>query len=729
MVNQQKVSTSRTPGASGWRALAGPLVLLAVLVAAGRLGGHYWQAIQEQVATMGAGGVVLFWLAQTALAICAFPASVLGFSAGAIFGWTGGLALSFSASLAAGMVMFLLGRGVMHDRVQDFIESRPTLRRLDVLARRQSLRFIILTRLAPFNYGLASYVLAAGRPPAAHYLAGLAGILPSTVVWVWLGSLAGRSSGADDGERGITWILAGVALFFLVLLSWQIGRLVRRALAGDGEASAADGGGDPDGFATGFWSEGGQAEGREIRSSHFTWEWDLQRGIFRLPSPFLATLGYGAVVSPVAGDWVENRVHPEDRAQLQALVVRHLRRRDPGLAAVFRFRRADGGYVWLQALAMATWGRHRKVNRFVGTVSDVTDFRRGIEERDLVFNLSPDLLCSGDFDGRLQQTNPAWVRVLGWSRSELEEAPLETWAHPDDASLVKDMLRQLASGEGVEDLECRWKTRGGQWRWLSWSALPFPGQERFFAVARDISRRKAYEDQILEYQTRLRNLTSQLSRLEDRQRQELATALHDGLAQILFAARAQLTLLGMPEKLPDPGAVLRQAQELVDQAMQETRSLSFELFPPALRDLGLGAAFQWLAEHFAQHRELLVEVDCPDEEPPLDEDLRRLLFQGVRELLTNVVKHARTDRAAIQLTFTARQVRIVVRDDGGGGSWADEWNASGENPEGGFGLFSIRERLLALDGSLEFVSVSGRGTVVTLRVPLPTGPGYTGEDS
>lgn len=666
--------------------------------------------------------MVVFWLVQVLLAVACFPASVTGFSGGALFGFPVGLALALSGGLIAGMVMLALGQGLFHDRVQGMLANRPRLKRLDALAREQTLRFNILTRLAPFNYGLASYVLAAGRPPRRHYAIGLLGILPSTLVWVWLGSLSASVAGDTDPGRA-TWWLMGVALGFLALLTWQMGRLVRQA--------GGDGGGDLAEAEPGFWAVE-KSGPDDFLTTSLAWEWDLSRQHVKIHSKFLNSLGYGDQDPLVPTAWVEARVDPADLARLRSAVMGLWRRRDPALTVEFRFRCADGEMVWLKVMAMAVWGRGDRVRRMVGTVADISGTKLAAEERDRLFNLSPDLLASGDFLGHLLQTNPAWVRVLGWSRNELAERPLTELVHEPDLPLVLDMLAELAAGRKVDGLETRWRKRSGALCWLSWNCFPYADAQRFFAVVRNIDRRKAAEAKVLQYQQQLRDLSFQLSRVEDRQRQALAVALHDGLAQQLFAIRAQVTLLKRPLKLENPEAVVGHALELLDAAMAETRSLSFQLFPPALRDLGLGAALQWLGENFEQFGDLQVGVVCPDTEPVLDPDLRLLLFQCVRELLANVVKHARTNRARVVLSFADETISLSVADEGGGvvARSGNGEPGTGTGEQEGFGLFSIRERLRAVGGTMSVQSPSGEGTTVTLTVPCagpvdPATPGGT----
>lgn len=345
---------------------------------------------------------------------------------------------------------------------------------------------------------------------------------------------------------------------------------------------------------------------------------------------------------------------------------------------------------------------------------------RGVEveeERDRLFNLSVDMLSIGGYDGFLEQVNPAWVRVLGWSRDDLMGRPLLSFVHPADKRTVTAAIRELEAGERVDGIECRFECRDGRYRWLSWNSFPYADRRQIFSVVRDITDAKEAEQQLLGYQERLRALSNQLSLVEDRERRQLAEAIHDGLAQQLFGLRAQVTLLKYPEKLADPRALVDEIIGILDEALTQARSLTFELFPPVLYEVGLAAALEWLGRQFEHRTGIACEVDTDAGEPDLPEDLRMMAYQSVRELLVNAGKHAGAREVRIELELPAGHVRLTVRDDGRG---FDPETVEGTVPSaagGGFGLFSMRERLRSVGGRLRVVSAAGQGSTMELTFP------------
>ena len=224
--------TGRPRGGVGLlRLLGGPLLILAVLVVAGRYAGRFWPDLEVAGSGLGVGGYFLFGGAWVQLSICCFPVSVLGVSAGALFGPWIGMLLVFPAGLVSGSLMFGLGRGLFRERILTYVSSHPKLAAIDRLAGDQALKLNVLTRLSPLNFGLASYTLATGRTTFLAYFLGLFAILPSLMAQVWFGSLA-RVAGQSTGEGGLSGgklaLLAG-GVFFFALLTWVVGRMVKTA--------------------------------------------------------------------------------------------------------------------------------------------------------------------------------------------------------------------------------------------------------------------------------------------------------------------------------------------------------------------------------------------------------------------------------------------------------------------------------------------------------------------
>jgi CheY-like chemotaxis protein/two-component sensor histidine kinase len=215
----------------------------------------------------------------------------------------------------------------------------------------------------------------------------------------------------------------------------------------------------------------------------------------------------------------------------------------------------------------------------------------------------------------------------------------------------------------------------------------------------------------------LRALATELNLTEQRERRRLATELHDYLAQLLALGRIRLAQAKQQPMTPVLGKNLNEVQEVLDQALTYARTLVAQLSPPMLKDFGLPMALKWLAEQM-QQRDLAVSLELEKDLPPLPEDHAMLLFQSVRELLLNVMKHAETKQARITVREIEGRLHISVADPGKGFELTDSASAAEGDRSPGFGLFSIRERMLSLGGRFELSSRPGMGTEATLIAPL-----------
>jgi PAS domain S-box-containing protein len=222
--------------------------------------------------------------------------------------------------------------------------------------------------------------------------------------------------------------------------------------------------------------------------------------------------------------------------------------------------------------------------------------------------------------------------------------------------------------------------------------------------------------ELVSSQERLRALASELSLAEQRERQRLATDLHDYLAQLLALSKIKLGQAKQQQAPPAVATLLTETQDVLDTALVYTRTLVAELSPPVLQQFGLPTALGWLSEQM-KVRGLTVTVAMEPSLAPIPEDRARLLFQSVRELLINVAKHGRVDQATVRVRQMDGELTITVSDEGAGfdvSLVSDTVSAVSSK----FGLFSIRERMFALGGRFEIVSTPGHGTRAMLMVPL-----------
>lgn len=199
----------------------------------------------------------------------------------------------------------------------------------------------------------------------------------------------------------------------------------------------------------------------------------------------------------------------------------------------------------------------------------------------------------------------------------------------------------------------------------------------------------------------------------ERERRQVAVALHDRIGQALALAQIKLSMVHAAPA--DEKRAVEEAIELIAQAVTETRALSFELSPPLLYDLGVEEAIRWLVEEVERRNGLKVELSDDGAVKPLDESTASFVFRAVRELLKDVLGSGDLSRATVSLRRSADQFEVTVQD--GGGGLEPESHAAAA----GAGLFVIQETIDRLGGTVTVASTAGEGTSVTLRVPIATG--------
>ncbi len=315
--------------------------------------------------------------------------------------------------------------------------------------------------------------------------------------------------------------------------------------------------------------------------------------------------------------------------------------------------------------------------------------------------------------------------------------------HPDDVAQVQNAAKR-ALDTGLFAAEFRVVHPDGSIHWLYGQGATVTDEQdrpvRMIGINYDITERKQAEADVqrftaeLEHRVtertrelsrsreQLRALATELNLAGQRERQHVATELHDYLAQLLALSRIRLAQALQHPMTSALNRTLLELQGVTDQALTYTRTLVAQLSPPILKEFGLPVALRWLAEQMLQ-RDLHVCLDlCPDH-LSLPEDQAMLLFQSVRELLMNVVKHAGAKEAAISVFVQDDHLQIRVTDRGVGFATVEKATLPGSGTVPGFGLFSIRERMLALGGRLDLSSRPGQGTTATLVMPLVPTPG------
>lgn len=232
----------------------------------------------------------------------------------------------------------------------------------------------------------------------------------------------------------------------------------------------------------------------------------------------------------------------------------------------------------------------------------------------------------------------------------------------------------------------------------------------------EIEEHKKAKEEILSYQERLRAMTSELSLTEERERQHIAAYLHDDVGQSLAICQIMLGEILKSEPSTESVRDIKQIRETLEEIIEKTRSLTFDLSSPNLYKFGLELAVKEMLKDYQEEHDILFSFKGDKQSKQISEELRITLFKAVRELIVNIIKHAQATKVKVSILKEGDNIKVCVEDNGVGAEMSKFDFNSDENS--GFGLFNVRERLDYLGGYIEIESEPGDGTCITLVAPL-----------
>ncbi len=334
-----------------------------------------------------------------------------------------------------------------------------------------------------------------------------------------------------------------------------------------------------------------------------------------------------------------------------------------------------------------------------------------------------------DATGTIVAWNAGAESMFGYHPNEAIGKSLDMIFTPEDQVRdvhAQEMAKARTSGRAADN---RWHLRKDGSRFYVNGVLTSLWENHLIGYAKivlDLTERKQAEDALQELNETLesrveerteqiRKLATQLTMSEQVERRRISQILHDDLQQRLYSLNFQLTAARIAIDVGEPEnarQLLIEIEEALNSTVEITRNLSVDLSPPILHQEGLYEAIWWLALQMQQQQGLTITVQAAEPIKLPDEDLRVMLFQTVRELLFNVVKHAGVTEATVVLAYVDEQIRIRISDGGVG------FEIGAEREQNSQGLTRIQQRLQLVGGSLVIDTAPGQGTRITIYSPL-----------
>jgi PAS domain S-box-containing protein len=346
--------------------------------------------------------------------------------------------------------------------------------------------------------------------------------------------------------------------------------------------------------------------------------------------------------------------------------------------------------------------------------------RRSEELYRTIVESAHDIIWMLDPEGKLTFVNKSGEETSGYQASELIGKSFELFLHPEDLTKAREEFQRILEGHPRSD-EIRIRSKDGKVLRLSVNTIPLYAEGKAAGTAsfaRDITQEKQAEDALRESEKQLRHLSSQLLTAQETERRRISQELHDELGQALTLMKMRLRFV--EKELGKGQATIREeCQNLfryIDQIIENVRRLSRDLSPSILEDFGLTAALRWLIDNFRKNDSIQASLDIPDINDLFSPDRQIIIYRIIQEALTNIGKHSQAQNVSVITQKQDGQVSFIIRDDGTG--FDSIRAAMREPPERGLGLAIMDERARMLGGSLDIRSQEGKGTRITLSVPI-----------
>jgi signal transduction histidine kinase len=245
-------------------------------------------------------------------------------------------------------------------------------------------------------------------------------------------------------------------------------------------------------------------------------------------------------------------------------------------------------------------------------------------------------------------------------------------------------------------------------------AIALENARLYAASQQEVAERKRAEEELRQSHEQLRNLSAHIESTTETERTSIAREVHDELGQALTAIKMDLSWIN--KRLPkEQETIIKKTGEmsrLIDTTIQTVKRISTKLRPGVLDDLGLIAAIEWQVQEFQERTRIKCELTADGEDINIDRDLATAVFRILQEALTNVARHAIATRVEVSLKKGDGQLVLQVRDNGKG---ITEKQIA--HPKS-LGLIGMRERAHSWNGSIKIDGISGKGTAVTVSIPL-----------
>ncbi len=330
-----------------------------------------------------------------------------------------------------------------------------------------------------------------------------------------------------------------------------------------------------------------------------------------------------------------------------------------------------------------------------------------------VLDASPDIIVLVDKNGNLIESNEKLEQALGVKRKEIISSDIFQNFDKD----VKDIRTEVFKKVLKSKKRYTYKDVSNRKVWQN-TIVPILDDKnlvsRLAVYTSDVTEKEKYESKLRERNESLRNLSKYITNIREEERKKIAREIHDNLSQILTAINMDVSWIKnlLPENLAEIKDRFMPLLKLIDNAILTVQKISTQLRPGILDDLGLVNAIEWQANEIRTKTHLNIKLELPENEIELSEEKRIALFRVFQESMSNVIRHANAKNLKIILKPNLNTLFLQIIDDGIG------IPLEKINDNKSFGLLGMRERILAINGNIEFGNNPKAGTYVNISIPI-----------
>ncbi len=437
-------------------------------------------------------------------------------------------------------------------------------------------------------------------------------------------------------------------------------------------------------------------------------------------------LGYEA--NELRGQCLFDYVHPDDLPALREVQQNVLAAPSASAPFAARLWHKSGGWRWVEG-CLTNHTHDERIGGVVINYSDVTERKRAEESAATseallarVFEAAPIGIVMATMDRVIRRVNGELCRALGYHPEELLGRDVYELIHPEDREPTRNLVAPARAGEvPVLRHEARFLSKGGRVVWMNAAAFYVRGEDGrpMYAVGmvQDVTGNKKRIAELKASRARVHQLAGYVVEARQQERASIAREIHDELGQMLTALIMELDLLTHEHLIECPRKAdmeqrLQRVRQHVRDSMKWTQRMAVEQRPDVLEHLGLIGAIVLQGQRFEAYTGVLCRLAMPAGELELPLEQATTVFRIFQEALNNVARHSRAKQVNVRLRADGETVALTVKDDGVG--LPQNISASPQ----ALGLLGMKERAQLHGGQLRLSSRTGRGTTVTLRLPL-----------